>query len=233
MPRLAVRRGGAANVPPMTEPSFLGPIRIGYDRIADDYFKSFPAELPWQPMDSGMVTAFVELVRAGGAGPVADVGCGPGKLTDYLNCLGLNTFGIDLSPGMIEVARREYPDLRFEVGSMTALDLPDASLGGVIAHFSIMHVPDEDLPGVFTGFHRVLAPGGHLFVAFQTGDEHRVRTEAYGHEVSIAYELRPPERVAGLLSDAGFAMKATLVREPYAEWEKAPRAYLLARKPEA
>jgi SAM-dependent methyltransferase len=217
----------------MTEPSFLSPIRIGYDKIADDYFKAFPREIPGQPVDRGMLSAFVELVQACGAGPVADVGCGPGKLTAYLNSLGVNAFGIDLSPGMIAVARREYPDLRFEVGSMTALDLPDASLGGLIASFSIIHVPDEELPGVFAGFLRALAPGGHLFIAFQTGDEYRVRTEAYGQEVDLAYYLRPPERVAGLLREAGFAMKATLVREPDAEWEKVPRAYLLARKPEA
>jgi SAM-dependent methyltransferase len=175
--------------------------------------------------------AFVELVRGTGLGPVADVGCGPGKLTDHFNSLGLNAFGIDLSPGMIAVARREFPDRRFEVGSMTALGLPDDSLGGLIAHYSIMHIPDEEIPGVFAGFLRVLAPGGHLLLAFQTGDDFRIRTEAHGHEVSIAYHLRPAARVAGWLRDAGFAMMATLDREPDAEWEKAPRAFLLARRP--
>jgi ubiquinone/menaquinone biosynthesis C-methylase UbiE len=47
--------------------------------------------------------------------------------------LVLPAFGIDLSPEMIAVARRTYPDLRFEVGSMLRLDLPDAALGGVLA----------------------------------------------------------------------------------------------------
>jgi SAM-dependent methyltransferase len=178
-----------------------------------------------------MINAFVTLVSASGLGPVADLGCGPGRLTDFCNSLGLNAFGIDLSPGMIAVARREFPDLRFEVGSMTALDLPGGSLGGIVAHFSIMHVPDEELPAVFAGFHRALAPGGHLLLAFQIGDEYRVRTEAHGHEVNIGYSLRPPERIAGWLRDAGFALLATLTREPDADWEKAPRAYLLARKP--
>ena len=216
----------------MTEASFFSSIRSGYDTIAEDYFKHFPRELPGHHVDRGMLTAFVDLVRDSGLGPVADVGCGPGRLTDYFaNTLGLNTFGIDLSPGMIAIARREYPNLRFEIGSMTELDLPDASLGGVIAHYSIMHIPDEVLSGVFAGFHRALAPGGHLLLAFQLGDEFRVRTEAHGHEISIGYHLRPAQRVADWLGDAGFAMLATLTREIDAEWEKAPRGFLLARKP--
>lgn len=211
--------------------SFVSLVRAGYDTIAEDYFKYFPRELPGHPVDAGMLNAFVTLVSGSGLGPVADVGCGPGRLTDFCNSLGLNTFGIDLSPGMIAVARREFPGLRFEVGSMTALDLPDGSLGGVVAHYSIMHIADEELPAVFIRFRDALAPGGHVLLAFQIGDEVKVRTEAHGHEVNIGYSLRPPERVAGWLRDAGFAMVATLAREPDADWEKAPRAFLLARKP--
>jgi SAM-dependent methyltransferase len=216
----------------MTEASFLSSTRSGYDTIAEDYFIHFPRELPGHQVDRGMLAAFVDLVRDSGLGAVTDVGCGPGWLTDYFaNSLGLNTFGIDLSPAMIAIARREFPGLRFEIGSMVELDLPSVSLGGVVAHYSIMHIPDEEIPGVFAGFHRVLAPGGHLLLAFQIGDEYRVRTEAHGHEVSIGYHLRPAERVAGWLRDAGFAMLATLSREIDAEWERAPRAFLLARKP--
>lgn len=214
----------------MTDPSLFSTVASGYDTIAEDYFAHFPRELPGHPVDRGMLHAFVDLVREGGLGPVLDAGCGPGRLTDYFQSLGLNTFGVDLSPGMIAVARREFPAWRFEVGSMSRLGVPDASLGGIIAHYSIMHISDEELPAVFGGFRRALAGGGHLMLAFQAGDEFRVRTEAHGHEVSIAYHLRPPERVAGWLRDAGFTMLATLVREIDAEWERAPRVFLLARK---
>lgn len=52
-------------------------------------------------------------------------------------------FGIDLSPQMVVVARQEHPGLRFEEGSMLALDLRDASLGGLLARYSTIHIPDE------------------------------------------------------------------------------------------
>jgi ubiquinone/menaquinone biosynthesis C-methylase UbiE len=62
---------------------------------------------------------------------------------------------------MVAPARRSNPGLRFEEGSMTALDLPDGALGGIVAMYSIIHIPRERLPEVFAEFHRVLAPGGH------------------------------------------------------------------------
>lgn len=97
---------------------------------------------------------------------MADVGCGPGHVTARLRDAGLDAFGIDLSPVMIDVARREHPGLRFEVGSMTDLPLGDASVAGVAAFWSLIHVPGEALAGVLGQFRRVLRPGGPLLVGF-------------------------------------------------------------------
>ncbi|MFD9547340.1 class I SAM-dependent methyltransferase [Nocardia salmonicida] len=70
------------------------------------------------------------------AGPVADVGCGTGRITAHLSQLGVDVFGIDLSPAMIEVARRDHPGLRFDLGCMTDLTLADASMAGLLAWYS-------------------------------------------------------------------------------------------------
>ena len=143
---------------------------------------------------------------------------------------GLDVFGVDLSPEMLAQARRAYPELRFDEGSMTDLDLADGTLGGVTALYSTIHIPTERLPDVFAEFRRVLAPGGYLLLAFQVGDELRLRTEAFGHAISLQYHLRPPDRVAELLGAAALPVLARLVREP-GEGETVPRAYLLARRP--
>ncbi|MEU9189979.1 class I SAM-dependent methyltransferase [Streptomyces sp. NPDC048484] len=161
--------------------------------------------------------------------PVADIGCGPGHITAYLHALGVPVFGIDLSPAMVARARETYPGLRFEVGSMTALDIPDGALGGVAALYSTIHVPDDELPAVFREFHRVLAPGGHVLLAFQTADEQARLTEWFGHAISLDCHWRQPEAVAGLLDRAGLTPRARVVREAY-ENETLPRAFLLARK---
>jgi SAM-dependent methyltransferase len=214
----------------MTEPDFLGTTRAAYDTLATDYAEHTRGNLASQPLDRAMLTGFAELVRAAGLGPVADIGCGPGHATAHLHAMGLRAFGVDLSPEMVALARQAHPGPRFDEGTMTALDVPDATLGGILARYSIIHLPTEQLPRVFAEFHRVLAPGGHLLLVFQVGDERRHRTEAYGHQISLPYYLRPPDRVAELLGQAGLAVHARMVREPEQE-ETVPRASLLARKP--
>jgi SAM-dependent methyltransferase len=215
----------------MTEPSFLRATRTAYDSVAADYAERFQGELAGKPLDRALFLAFAELVQAVGAGPVADIGCGPGHVAAHLHALGLPAFGIDLSPEMVALARRSYPGLRFDEGSMTALELPDGALGGIVAMYSIIHIPPERRPEVFAEFRRVLVPGGYLMLAFQAGDERRHVTEAFGRAVSVdAYRL-PPDQVARLLGQAGFVVLAQLLREPYAGLETDQRAYLLARRP--
>jgi SAM-dependent methyltransferase len=218
----------------VTEPDFLSATRAAYDAVAADYAVRFGDELAARPLDRGMLAGFAELVRAGGDRPVADIGCGTGRVTAHLASLGLSAFGVDLSPRMVAVARQAYPALRFEVGSMLALDLPDAALGGVLAWYSTIHVPDEQLPAAFAEFRRVLVPGGYLQLGFQVGDAPLHRTQALGHPVSLDSHHRPPDQVARLLSEAGLEVRARLVREPDDGGdfpEREPQAFLLARKP--
>jgi ubiquinone/menaquinone biosynthesis C-methylase UbiE len=212
----------------MAEPSYLESIRVAYDTYAADYAAKFRDRVAELPIERGLLAAFAELVLAADVGPVADLGCGPGHFTAYLKTLGLNIFGIDLSPEMVANARREHPEVRFEEGTMTALDLPGHSLGGITALFSIVHIPEADLPAVFGEFRRVLAPGGHILIAFQIGDEAGTKTQAFGRPIVLDYYLRPADRVAGLMEQAGLKVIATLVREPDGIVEQAARAYLLA-----
>ncbi|WP_442819257.1 hypothetical protein [Streptomyces sp. NBC_01236] len=69
--------------------------RTSYDTVAADYADLITAELGNKPLDRATPAAFTEYVRAGGGGPVADLGCGPGRVTVHLEGLGLDAFGID------------------------------------------------------------------------------------------------------------------------------------------
>lgn len=214
---------------------FLDPTRASYDAVAEAYAAEHPDSLAGRPLESALLTTFAALAGAVGGSarpPVADLGSGPGYVTARLRDLGLPVFGVDLSPRMVALARRAHPDLRFHVGSMTALDLPAESLGGVVALYSVIHVPDDHLPSVFAEFHRVLVPGAPVLLAFQSGaaDGHRRLTERFGQRISLDYYWRTPESVAARLQQAGLELYARVVREPE-DGETLPRAFLLARKP--
>lgn len=211
----------------MTEADFLTATRTFYDAIAEDYADLFPVGLA-TPLDRAVFAGFAELVGAGGR--VADLGCGPGRVTAHLVSLGLSVFGLDLSESMLKIARRENPGLRFEQGSMLELDLPDGSLAGAVSWYSSIHTPVNELPSLFAEFRRVLAPGGHLLIAFQIGDEPRRHDRPWGHEVTLDFQRRQPAQIDGLLRAAGFAPVMRMVREP-APNETTQQASLIARKP--
>ncbi|MFI5710519.1 class I SAM-dependent methyltransferase [Kribbella sp. NPDC051620] len=214
----------------MVTEGFLAATRDSYDTLAVEHPDVVQAGLEDSPLDRALFATFAELVQAAGGGPVADVGCGPGRVTILLSRLGLDVFGVDLSPGMLALARRSYPELRFDEGSMLALELPDGSLGGVLAYYSIIHIPWELRGQVFAEFYRVLAPGGVLMLVFQIGDDRGRRTEYDGTAIELDFYRQQPDEVAGLLREAGFEVWMTAVRGR-AEWEKVDQGYLLVRKP--
>ncbi|MEW2307783.1 class I SAM-dependent methyltransferase [Streptomyces sp. NPDC006864] len=217
----------------MTDPSHLNEIRQSYDTVAADYARCVKDPGALDPVSRAVLSAFAELVTSSGLGPTADVGCGPGKVTAYLTGLGVSAFGVDLSPKMIALARAAHPDLRFDVGSMSALAAGDGELGGVLAFYSTHHLPPAELPSVYGEFHRTLAPGGRLLLVTRVGEEgRRRRTYGYGDGDPAPFDSYrlPADRIAGLLEQAGFAITAQTLQAPE-EGAKRPVAGFLARKP--
>ncbi|MFF5970906.1 class I SAM-dependent DNA methyltransferase [Streptomyces sp. NPDC012769] len=210
----------------MTEPSFHQRATAdAYDAVAVLYSELPRPDLDSLALDRAVLAAFAETVRADGGGTVVEVGCGPGPVTARLRDLGLDVLGVDLSPVMIDLARATYPDLRFEVGSMDALDVADGALGGVVAWYSVIHAPPRELAPYFAEFRRVLAPGGTLLLAFFESEGDPVT--AFDHKVATAYRW-PIDDLARLAGDAGFTEVGRMLREP-TEGERFRRGHLLMR----
>jgi SAM-dependent methyltransferase len=146
-----------------------GDVRGSYDRVANEYARRIADELDGKPFDRALLDRLDDELR--GAGPVCDLGCGPGHVGRYLADRGVEVVGVDLSPGMLDVARLRNPGMTFLEGDMRALPVPDGSWAAIVCFYAIVHLAPGELPAAFAEFRRVLRPGGRVVVAFHIGDE--------------------------------------------------------------
>ena len=111
---------------------------------------------------------------------------------------------------------------------MTDLDLANNSVVGIIAFWSVIHVPEHAGDGVVEQFRRVLRPQGLLLVGFHVGDETRHTSEGYTRRpIHVDSHRRRPSTMMGWLHDAGFTIEAELVIGPD---EDVPGAVIFARR---
>jgi SAM-dependent methyltransferase len=205
------------------------PIRESYDRLAEEYARRIFDELRHKPLDRELLDRFAKQTR--GRGDVCDMGCGPGHVARYLCDAGASVFGLDLSSGMLEQARKLNPDIPFREGNMMSLDIPDGTLAGVAAFYAIVNMPKQSLPLIFREMERVLYPGGLLLLAFHAGDEVLHEDELWGQKISMEFLFFQPSEVKHDLEAADFIIEEAVEREPYPEVEyQSRRAYIFARK---
>jgi ubiquinone/menaquinone biosynthesis C-methylase UbiE len=182
-------------------------LRAAHDVLSEFYAEYLAGALDRMPEDRAMLGLFCELVRVADLGTnVGDIGCGTGRLDPFLAARGLAPRGVDLSPEMIRVARREQPDFEYEVADLRELPFADASLAGIVCWYSLMYLPPEDRPAAFQELARVVKPGGYLLTAFKAGDgtlRRGGRTTGLGVEFDIWW-LTPAE-MERRVNDAGFA----------------------------
>jgi SAM-dependent methyltransferase len=217
--------------PPPSEGFDFRSVRQAYDEVAEDYARHLPDTRPEARLDLAMIDTFAEAVTSGEDAQILDAGCGAGRMSRYLADRGYDVQGVDLSPGMVAMARRDHGDLRFTVGSLIDLPYPHGHFAGVMLWYSIIHTPSAGLPRVFAEAARVLRPGGHVLVGFQSGEGTRDVSGAYrqfGHEIELERHLHMPGHVASTMEAAGLREVCRLVRRAEGN-EEDDQAVLLAK----
>jgi SAM-dependent methyltransferase len=196
-----------------------------YDQLAPTYAERFCDELEGKPYDRNLLQRFVESVPAG---PVCDIGCGPGHVAAYLASLGADAMGIDLSPGMIAEAKSRYPSISFQVGDMLDLKMDAGFLSGIVAFYSIIHLNRDLLQTAFGEMNRVLRSGALLLVSFHEGRGELHEDKVLDTPVSFDCTLFEPGEVALAMEKTGFSIVETTVRRPYEIEYPTQRVYITA-----
>ena len=197
--------------------------RSSYDAVAEVYAKAFFDELSRKPFDRELLDAFAASVPRAKA---LDVGCGPGHVGRYLSERGMNVVGVDLSPAMVEIARRLNPAMRFEVGDMRGMPIGDRTMDALVAFYSLIHIAREEVPAVLTEFRRVLAPDGRLLLAVHGGTGTVSRSEFMGEPAPFEATLFEKDELAALIRASGFQVTLSTIRPPYQFEYQTPRLYI-------
>ena len=205
-------------------------LRTAYDIASEAYAKKFVNELDHKPFDRVLLREFAAAV--GEERPVLDLGCGPGHTTAHLTNLGLMATGVDLSPKMIEIASRMFPQLRFEVGDFFSLRHEASSIAGVLAFYCIVHLTPDQLVPAFAEMHRVLTDGDVLLLSFHVGTD-VIRAENFLDTSAVLdFTFFEPPQIEAALRTTGFDPIDVRIRASYDIEYPSRRCYVFAHKPQ-
>lgn len=181
----------------------LGEVQRAYGSRAIEYAEHLGRMDAVAEADRELVYSWAKTL----AGPVVDVGCGPGHWTAYLHAHGIEVTGIDPTPEFITHARSAHPVVVFREGRAEHLDVPDESLGGVLSWYSLIHAQPAEVAAVLAEFACALRPGGGLVIGFFEGPV----LEPFDHAITTAYRW-PVDALSVLVREAGFTVTETHTR---------------------
>lgn len=188
--------------------------------IIDDYndiAREYAEEFFYDTSDDKYIDIFLQSLEGS---KVLDVGCGNGRDCKYISQKGFNVNGIDLSVGMLEIAKERVPNGKFEIMDITDITYPDNSYDGIISNCSLFHIPAEELPKTLSSFRRVLKPNGKLLLILQEGNGETMVEEPYRPGVHIYMNYFSVEQIQNLLQEYGFSIN-------YLGKEEAPNEFEL------
>lgn len=188
--------------PPGSLPDRTGQAEA-FDAIGQHYDDAFPHK-------DGQLAAGRRLADALPPGSrILDVGCGTGLPTArQLADAGHSVLGIDLSPGMLDLARKNVPAPNAEFRQLDVAALRAEGPGGVgqfdgiAAFFALLMLPRSEIPYALRLLHGLLRPGGLLALSMVEADLDDTGIPFLGHTIRVSGYLR--DELRQVVRDAGF-----------------------------
>lgn len=180
-------------------------VSAAYGRRSAEYLDRFGTIASTAEADRALIGAWA----SGIAGRIIDVGCGPGQWTDWLRCAGADIEGVDPTGEFVEAAQRRFPRTSFRPARAEDLGVPDGTVAGILAWYSLIHLEPARIGVALAEFARCLRPGGGLVIGFFTGE----RLEPFDHAVTTAW-FWPVDRLTDALERAGFTVTDTQTDTP-------------------
>jgi ubiquinone/menaquinone biosynthesis C-methylase UbiE len=135
---------------------------------------------------------------------ILDVGCGPGRDTQFLKQRGYEVIGIDMSKGLLESARQRYHDIEFNYMDVRKLEFDKNSFGAIWCNAVLLHLNDEDLAAALKEIYRVLKPGGVVAISMKKGSGEKEVLETFSTDLSRFYNYKTLKLLNPMVEASGF-----------------------------
>jgi cyclopropane fatty-acyl-phospholipid synthase-like methyltransferase len=210
--------------------SHISEVVAGYDAVGTEYFNFYRSEIPDKV--TNYVDQFASKLQVGGS--VLELGCGNGLPVAATLAQQFRVTGVDVSEKQIESARRNVPNAEFTVSDMAKLDYPSATFTGVIALYSIIHLPRELHAALFESIYSWLEPGGVFLATFgSTESEIWIEDDWFG--APMYWSGYSPDRTKEMIKKSGFVIESARIEviRGLEKTEDEPERHLwvVARKP--
>lgn len=205
-------------------------VQEAYRQIA----KSYLVKVRSGSLDHRFIEKFLTLFKPGQK--MLDVGSGTGEMSaEMIVEHQLEVQAIDFSPDMVRLAKKEHPGLRVRRMDLRKLAFPPRTFDGVFAMYSLIHIPEGDVPDALVGINRVMKPGGYLYLALQEPRQKMQKDGfypvVYNRKINMFINLITEAEMRLYLKKAGFAVKEVSRRAPHVETEYPfTKLFIIAQK---
>lgn len=160
--------------------------RQRHDKLAPTYQDFF------SPVTTLAITPLLNAAQVRRGATLLDVATGPGCLALEATRFGTICIGVDLSPGMIELAKKSNPGIEFRVADVEDLPFADASFDAVVCNFGLGHFPWPE--AAVAECVRVIKPGGWIALSWWD-DPSKQRIQGLFREAIAEIGAAPPADV--------------------------------------
>jgi len=203
--------------------------RQAYNLAAQKYHELFHDEMKQKAYDRDLLDHFVSYFNQDSL--ICDAGCGPSAhIGRYVFDTGIPVLGIDISDRCIQLARENNPGMRFTHCNMGAMPFVDEIFDGLIAFYSIIDTPKDQVGRLFREFRRILKPGGRLLIAVKAGTTEGYLPELLGIETQIYFALFTQEEIRQYYQAELFTIEFFEQRNPYDFEISSERIFAIGRK---
>lgn len=200
-----------------------------YNKTAENYATERIDELSKKHLDSLLLKEFALINKDKGL--CVDFGCGPGQTTKFLFDQGLNDLrGVDISSGMIDVAKRLFPKIQFETGDLLNLSYGSNTFGNALSFYAIVHFTYDQIKIAFSEINRVLVKGGQFLFSYHVGNETVHFDKAGEVDIDVDLFFFQSEQLIKILYETGFIIIDAIERYPYDLEYASKRGYIWAKK---